>query len=221
MNTSYILLENASRRYEMGESSVEALKYATCAVRPKDRVALVGPSGSGKSSLLHIMAGLDMPTSGVVTWPLLGNRESLRPSQIGFIPQSQSLVTSLNTIENIALPLVLVGRSFEDARETAQELIIQLGLAGIAEKLPDELSGGQLQRAAAARALIAGPKVILADEPTGQLDHFTADHFLHVLFEYLKGTDTALVIATHDMEVAERMDKKWEMNFGTLEVLPE
>lgn len=214
----YIKVENVTRTYSKGDSKVEALKSVSCRVLPNDRIAVVGPSGSGKSSLLHIMGGLDKPTAGSVTWPLLGGMESLRPGRLGFVSQIRSLVSSLNVLENIALPLVLMVHDYEEAKQTAEDLLRSMGLMDIADKLPDELSGGQLQRAAVARALSTKPRVILADEPTGQLDHTTADHLLGVLFENIRDTDTALVIATHDKEVARRMDKRWRMQHGILEV---
>ncbi|MCR4435819.1 MAG: ATP-binding cassette domain-containing protein [Clostridiales bacterium] len=214
----FIKVENAVRTYNQGGIRVEALKSASCRVLPHDRIAVVGPSGSGKSSLLHIMGGLDKPTTGSVSWPLLGGPESLRPGRLGFVSQTRSLVSSLNVLENIALPLLLLDHDYEEAKNTAEDLLRIMGLMDIANKQPDELSGGQLQRAAVARALSTRPKVILADEPTGQLDHTTADHLLGVLFEHIRDTDTALVIATHDRDVARRMDKKWKMQYGILEV---
>lgn len=127
-------------------------------------------------------------------------------------------MSSLNVLENIAMPLLLLDHGYDEAKQTAEDLLRSMGLMDIADKLPDELSGGQLQRAAVARALSTKPRVILADEPTGQLDHTTADHLLGVLFENIRDTDTALVIATHDKEVAGRMDKRWRMQHGILEV---
>lgn len=124
----------------------------------------------------------------------------------------------MSILDNILLPLVLLGRSYDEAKETAFGLLKSMSLADIAEKLPDELSYGQIQRVATARAFSTKPRVILADEPTGQLDHLSSKQLLDDLFEYIKGSDTALVIATHDLEIAERLDKKWQIHNGVLEV---
>jgi ABC-type lipoprotein export system ATPase subunit len=200
-----------------GSSPVHALVDATCEVLPGDRIAVVGPSGSGKSTLMHLMAGLDEPTSGEVSWPLLGIRETLIPREIGFVFQSPSLLSPLNVLENIELPLLLSGASQVEARSAALELLQDMELSEIGEKLPEELSGGQAQRVAVARSLVTRPKLILADEPTGQLDHPTAQHLFDVLLASMAKSDTALVIATHDAAVAGRMDRGWDMEHGKLE----
>ncbi len=201
-----------------GSSSVYALVDATCEVVPGDRIAVVGPSGSGKSTLMHLLAGLDEPTSGEVFWPLLGTRETLIPREIGFVFQSPSLLAPLNVLENIELPLLLSGASQAEARSAAMQLLLDMELSEIGEKLPEELSGGQAQRVAVARSLVTRPKLILADEPTGQLDHPTARHLFDVMLTLLAKSDAALVIATHDAAVAERMDRVWEMKHGKLEM---
>lgn len=218
MSKIYVEMQNAGHTYLKGERAVEALKSATCTIFPGDRIAVMGPSGSGKSTFLHIMGGLDMPTSGCISWPALGPRETLYPNQVGFVFQSQSLVSSLNVIENVKLPLLLMNYDDKKAHNIAMEVLESIALGGIAEKLPDELSGGQLQRAAVARALAARPKLILADEPTGQLDHPTAQNLFDVLLSYIKGSDTALVVATHDPDIAKRMDAAWKIQHGKLEV---
>lgn len=211
-------IENGGRTYALGQTQVVALTSATCAVMTGDRIALVGPSGSGKSTLLHLMGGLDTPTSGAITWPALGSREKLRPMMVGLVFQMPSLLAPLSVVENVEIPLLLGRESVEKARVYALEALERIGLLSIADKLPEELSGGQAQRVAVARALASRPKLILADEPTGQLDHPTAQHLFDVLLDSLEGTDTALVVATHDMAVAERMNKVWHMQHGKLEV---
>ncbi len=211
-------IENGGRTYALGQTQVVALASATCAVMTGDRIALVGPSGSGKSTLLHLMGGLDTPTSGAITWPALGSREKLRPMMVGLVFQMPSLLAPLTVVENVEIPLLLGQESVEKARAYALEALERIGLLSIADKLPEELSGGQAQRVAVARALASRPKLILADEPTGQLDHPTAQHLFDVLLDSLEGTDTALVVATHDMAVAERMDTVWHMQHGKLEV---
>jgi ABC-type lipoprotein export system ATPase subunit len=205
------------RTYISGDSAVVALVSATCLVRPGDRIAIVGPSGSGKSTLLHLLGGLDVPTSGEIWWPAMGARQSLRPSQVAFVFQMPSLLASLSVVENVELPLLLGAASPSAARKAANFSLYSLGLEGLADKLPEELSGGQAQRVATARAIAFQPKLILADEPTGQLDHPTAQHLFDVLLSALAGSPTALVVATHDLAVAERLDTTWRIDHGRLE----
>lgn len=211
-------MEQGRRTYTRGKTPVVAVASATCAIVPGDRIALVGPSGSGKSTLLHLLAGLDTLTSGSLSWPALGARETLRPSKIGLVFQMPSLLAPLTVVENVEIPLLLGEISTQKSRTAALDALERIGLQSIAEKLPEELSGGQAQRVAVARALATQPKLILADEPTGQLDHPTAQHLFDVLLASLEGTDTALVVATHDMAVAERMHTLWHIQHGILEV---
>lgn len=214
-----VQVENVGKIYQRGGVIETALSSATCSVLAGDRIALVGSSGSGKSTLLHLMGGLDRPTTGTISWPGLGSFEGLRPQQLGFVFQMPSLLPQLTAVENVELPLLLGQVVGDEAREAALEALERINLRVIAEKLPEELSGGQAQRVAVARALASRPKLILADEPTGQLDHPTAQHLLDVLLNSLKGSKTALVVATHDLAIAERMSKIWHMNHGVLEVV--
>ena len=207
---------DAGRVFGTNGSQVVALQHATCRIQRGDRIALVGPSGSGKSTLLHLLAALDEPTSGIVRWPGLGERETLRPSKISFVFQTESLLAPLTVLENIEVPRLLAGSSPDEARRDASEILDALDLRAIADKLPEEISGGQAQRAAVARSLITRPALILADEPTGQLDHQTAAHLLDLLLHRLEGSDAALVIATHDPFVAGRMKTQWTMDHGVL-----
>jgi putative ABC transport system ATP-binding protein/lipoprotein-releasing system ATP-binding protein len=207
---------DAGRVFGTNGSQVVALQHATCSIQRGDRIALVGPSGSGKSTLLHLLAALDDPTTGTVTWPALGDRDTLRPSKISFVFQTESLLAPLTVLENIEVPRLLGGSNADEARNDASEILGALDLGAIADKLPEEISGGQAQRAAVARSLITEPALILADEPTGQLDHHTAAHLLDLLLRRLEGRDTALVIATHDPVVASRMKTRWTMDHGVL-----
>lgn len=205
----------ASRSFERGGKTVEALAPATCRIRAGDRVALVGPSGSGKSTLLHLMAGLDLPSAGEIRWPMLGERDKLRPGKVAIVFQSPSLMPPLSVLENVELPLILEGAE-QAPRAVAMEALDRVGLAGLADKLPEELSGGQGQRVAMARAMAAHPLLLLADEPTGQLDQTTGRALMDCLLEWLSGSPTALVLATHDPAVAERIGQVWHMEHGHL-----
>ncbi|HUZ65609.1 MAG TPA: ABC transporter ATP-binding protein [Acetobacteraceae bacterium] len=207
------------RDFPLGGQTVQALLPASFRVQAGDRIALTGASGSGKSTLLHLMAGLDAPTGGGLCWPALGappeKAWALRPGKIGMVFQAASLLPMLDLAENVALPLLLGGKA-QGARERAVAALDAVGLGGLADKLPEELSGGQAQRVGLARALVGAPKLILADEPTGQLDHATAQHVFDVLLAALEGSDTALVVATHDPVIAARLRTVWQMAHGSL-----
>ncbi|MET3901401.1 ABC-type lipoprotein export system ATPase subunit [Devosia sp. UYZn731] len=205
----------AGRAFANGGTNTIALDSATCRVRPRDRIALVGQSGSGKSTLLHLMAGLDRPTSGTVTWPALGQPETLRPTHVGVVFQSQSLVRWLDVAENVALPLQLAGTA-GDARQWAMDALERFGLQHIANKLPEEISGGQAQRVSLVRATMTNPDLLLADEPTGQVDHATAGLLMDMLLQWADQTRSAVVIATHDLAIARRFGQVWHMRGGIL-----
>jgi ABC-type lipoprotein export system ATPase subunit len=217
MDEILVHMENGRRTYSRGKTPVVAVASATCTIMPGDRIALMGPSGSGKSTLLHLIGGLDSLTSGSLTWPALGTRETLRPAKVGLVFQMPSLLAPLTVVENVEIPLLLGSGSADKARAAAFDALERIGLSSIADKLPEELSGGQAQRVAVARALASHPRLLLADEPTGQLDSATAQHLFDVLLESLQGTDTALVVATHDKVVADRLHTVWHMQHGMLE----
>ena len=204
------------RVFRTNGSKVVALQHATCKIERGDRIALVGPSGSGKSTLLHLLAALDEPTSGKISWPALGARDTLRPSKISFVFQSESLLAPLTVLENIEVPRLLAGSNADETRNDASAILNALDLGALADKLPEEISGGQAQRAAVARSLITKPELIFADEPTGQLDHQTGKQLIDLLLRRLKGSDAALVIATHDPFVAARMKTQWTIDHGLL-----
>ncbi len=206
------------RSYGSGRAATIALHHATCDIRSGERIALMGPSGSGKSTLLHLMAGLEEPTSGAVTWPALGQRADLRPGPVALILQGPSLLPPLDVTENVALPLILGGLDADEASGRARRALARLELSELATKLPEELSGGQAQRVAIARALAQQPRLLLADEPTGQLDHATAAHVIEVLLDAAHESGAALVVSTHDPEVAQRLDERWRVADGHLTV---
>ncbi len=216
MSETLVVGKGLGRDFRDGNAGlVRVLSDVDCEIVSGARIALVGPSGSGKSTLLHILGGLDKQTAGTVEWPGLGPFEELRPRHIGFVFQTPSLFPALTAVQNVELPLILGGKVPTD-NATAMSLLDAFGLAEVADKLPEELSGGQAQRVAMARALVIGPKLILADEPTGQLDSVTAQLFFDVLLKGLEATDVALVIATHDEAVAARMATRWTMDHGRL-----
>jgi len=216
MTTPLVEATAIGRDFLLGGQLVVALRPASFRVLPGDRIALVGPSGSGKSTLLHLIAELDAPSTGDLTWPALGAPGALRPAKIGMVFQASSLLPMLSLAENVALPLLLEGR-VQGAHELALQALDAVGLGGLSDKLPEELSGGQAQRVGLARALAGRPALILADEPTGQLDHATAQHVFDVLLAALDGTDTALVVATHDAAIAARLRSVWHIQHGVLE----
>jgi ABC-type lipoprotein export system ATPase subunit len=207
--------ESVARTFGRGPAAVVAVHGATCQVWPGDQIALVGPSGSGKSTLLHLLAGLDQPTVGTVTWPALAARPAeLRAGTIGLVFQGPSLLPDLDVIENVAFPLLLAGEPGASATARAAAMLGDLGLAELSGQLPEELSGGQAQRVAVARALVGQPRLVLADEPTGQLDHESAAVVVELLIRTASATGCGLVISTHDPVVAARLSRRWTMVDG-------
>jgi putative ABC transport system ATP-binding protein len=218
MHDDLVVADDVARTHGSGSSAVVALHDVTCRIAPGARIVLVGPSGSGKSTLLHLLAGLDRPTAGTVSWPAFGGHPLLqRPGTVGFVFQGPSLVPALDATENVALPLQLAGTDDAVAISAARGTLEQLGLGEIGRHLPEELSGGQSQRVAVARALVAQPRLIVADEPTGQLDHGAGAAVLDALEHAAATTGAALVVSTHDPVVAERFAQRWSMADGTIE----
>jgi ABC-type lipoprotein export system ATPase subunit len=215
--TPLVAVHRAARTFGRGTAAVVALHDVTCEILPGQTVAIVGPSGSGKSTLLNLMAGLDLPTRGTVSWPALGDRSALRPGPVAVVFQVPSLIPALDVIENVALPLVLAGRTQVDAETQAARALDQLELAHLAGRLPEDLSGGQAQRVAVARALAGTPRLILADEPTGQLDHVAGALVVDALLHAADTLGAAMVVSTHDPKVAERLAESWSMSDGTFD----
>ncbi|MEV8390547.1 MULTISPECIES: ABC transporter ATP-binding protein [unclassified Streptomyces] len=206
-----VACQDVALTFGQGAGAVVAVHGASLRVRAGDRLAVVGPSGSGKSSLLHLLAGLEQPTRGTVTWPAAGG-----PHDIGLVFQSDSLIPALDVAENTALPLVLAGMPDGRARTEAVKALALVNAADLADRLPEEISGGQAQRVAAARVLAQAPRLILADEPTGRLDHTTGRHVLDALLTAADRTGAALVVTTHDPAVADRLTTRLTMNDGRL-----
>jgi putative ABC transport system ATP-binding protein len=204
---------HVTRTYGRGETEVVALRDVSCRVHRGQRIAVTGESGSGKSTLLHVMAGLEHPSSGAVAWPGLERRRD-RPAGVGIVFQAPSLLPMLDVADNVALPLLLADVPGAQARDRALDALGRLGMAELSGAAPEELSGGQAQRIALARVLAQEPALVLADEPTGQLDRRTADRVLAVLLETVDVLGAALVLSTHDPAVADRLDEQWPMSDG-------
>jgi putative ABC transport system ATP-binding protein/lipoprotein-releasing system ATP-binding protein len=219
MNTGTPLVRchGVARTYGRGPTATVALQVTDCEVFPGQRVALVGPSGSGKSTLLHLMAGLDDPTVGTVSWPAIGARDELRPGRVAVVFQGPSLLPPLTVLENVSLPLVIGGMTDREARDVAHTALATLDLDELADKLPEEISGGQAQRVAVARALAGEPSLILADEPTGQLDRVNGAAVVDVLLAASEHLGSALVVSTHDLTVAARLPERWEIHSGEIQ----
>jgi len=210
-----VICDGVSRVFGSGPDAVVAVHGTSCVIDADARVAIIGPSGSGKSTLLHLLAGLEQPTVGSVSWPGLLPAPD-RAFQIGVVFQSPSLVPALTVAENTALPLVLGGATDDESKTEAVEALAAVGLDDLAGKLPEELSGGQGQRVAVARVLAQRPRLVLADEPTGQLDRATGQRLIEVLLTAATRIGAALVVSTHDPAVADRLDIHWYMHQGRL-----
>jgi lipoprotein-releasing system ATP-binding protein len=221
--TPVIFLHQVERRYHQGEATLEILKNAELAVWPGQSVALVAPSGAGKSTLLHIAGLLEHPDGGEVyldgqpTATLSdAARTRLRRNSIGFVYQAHHLLPEFSAVENVMLPQMLRGLSRNDARARATELLSYLGLGERLTHRPAELSGGEQQRVAIARAVANVPRLLLADEPTGNLDPRTSDHVFRALSELIKASGLTVVLATHNMEIAARMDRRVTLRNGQI-----
>lgn len=208
---SLVRASGLSKTYVTGRTLTPAILEASFEIMPGDQIAVTGPSGSGKSTLLHLIGALDVPTTGTIEWPGLGSAGSLRPGLVSFSFQGPSLLPPLSVLENVALPLLLLDKPEEEAREAALEMIARLDLTDVADKLPEEISGGQAQRGSVARALVGAPRLVLADEPTGQLDRAHAHDLLDVIVETVSRTGASLVVATHDRMIADRLHQSWRM----------
>lgn len=214
---------NLAKSFTDAGLETHVLDNINLTVSQADRLAIVGSSGSGKSTLLHLLGGLDTPTQGQV---LVNGKDihalkskaasRLRNQQLGFVYQFHHLLPEFTAVENVAMPLVIGGEAPKAAQEKARDLLDKVGLGHRFEHKPSELSGGERQRAAMARALITEPACLLADEPTGNLDHRTAQSMFELLLKLNADLGTALVIVTHDIELAARMDRTMTLMDGVL-----
>src|SRR5216117_1578865 len=205
---SLIRLQNISRRYQMGAEVIHALRDVSLEIQRGEYVAIMGPSGSGKSTLMNVVGCLDTPTSG--RYELNGTDVSdmddnqlaeVRNREIGFVFQTFNLLPRSNALHNVELPLIYAGEPAEERRSTALDALTQVGLADRIHHKPNELSGGQRQRVAVARALVNKPSILLADEPTGNLDSKTGEEIL-ALFEELSKKGHTIIVVTHEEDVA-------------------
>ncbi|MBT3347929.1 MAG: lipoprotein-releasing ABC transporter ATP-binding protein LolD [Thiotrichales bacterium] len=229
---SDIVLEckNLSRVFDDGESSVSVLREVNFAVQRRERVAIVGTSGSGKSTLLHLLGGLDSPTSGSVLVDGVNlatlsenQRSGVRNRKLGFIYQFHHLLAEFSALDNVAMPLLIRGVKRREAEERAAHILGRVGLEHRLTHKPSALSGGERQRAAVARALVTEPAVMLADEPTGNLDSESAEQVYELMLELNSGSaggdGTALVLVTHDRDLASRMDRVVRLVDGVVDEL--
>ncbi len=211
-------------RFPMGNRELEILSGIDLSLTRGDSIAILGVSGSGKSTLLHILGGLDRPTEGSVTWDgvdlyALESPElaRFRNQNVGFVFQFHHLLPEFDALENVMMPCLLAGWSRARAAERATELLDVVGLAARREHRPGKLSGGERQRVAIARALVLSPPIVLADEPTGNLDPHTAEAVEEILLRLNKEAGTALVLVTHNEKLASRLTKKCYLVEGRLE----
>ncbi|WP_045835631.1 ABC transporter ATP-binding protein [Hyphomicrobium sp. 99] len=216
-------LQNVTRSFRQGEKEITVLTGVDAVLWPGQAVALVGPSGAGKSTLLHITGLLESPTSGRV---IINGRDcatlseaertKLRRKEIGFVYQFHQLLPEFSAIENVVIPQLILGTNRKAAEAHARELLASVGLAGRGEHRPAELSGGEQQRTAICRGLANSPRLLLADEPTGNLDPHTSEHVFRQLIDVIRRQGVAALIATHNMELASRMDRVLQVHEGRL-----
>ena len=223
MNNTTLTLKNINKTFRQGNEILEILKDVNLEIRPKEVVALIGPSGSGKSTLLQIAGLLENPTEGEVYIygeNCTGNsdnvRTALRRDYLGFVYQYHNLLPDFDAAENVIIPQLIAGVKYKEASDKAMWLLQRLGLNEREHHRPAELSGGEQQRVAIARALANTPKLLLADEPTGNLDPNTSDNVFLTLLEVVKETGLSALIATHNIDLANKMDRVVSLKDGKL-----
>jgi len=216
-----VFLHGISRQFHQGDSTLTILKGAELAVWPGQSVALVGPSGAGKSTLLHIAGLLEHPDGGEVYIDAVATshlsdiqRTRIRRTEIGFVYQFHHLLPEFSALENVMLPQMIRGLSHREAANRSIELLSYLGLKERLMHRPAELSGGEQQRVAIARAVANAPRILLADEPTGNLDMHTADHVFATLTQLVRASGLAALIATHNLDIASQMDRRVTIRDG-------
>ncbi|MDX5627397.1 MULTISPECIES: lipoprotein-releasing ABC transporter ATP-binding protein LolD [unclassified Brenneria] len=215
---------NLCKRYQEGKLSTDVLRNVSFEMRCGEMMAIVGSSGSGKSTLLHLLGGLDSPTSGEVIFKgqqmsrlSAADKSALRNRELGFIYQFHHLLPDFTALENVAMPLLIGHVPAAQAQEKAREMLAAVGLETRSHHRSAELSGGERQRVAIARALVNSPSLVLADEPTGNLDQRTADTIFELLGELNVRQGTAFLVVTHDLQLAGRLSRQLEMRDGQLQ----
>ena len=218
-----IQCQNVGKTYDDGSLKVEVLRHIDFQVASGEGIGIIGASGSGKSTLLHILGGLDKPTSGEVKIQGQGLNSlsqvaigQLRNRHLGFVYQFHHLLPEFSALENVMMPLLVARKSRAEAQAAAAEILEKVGLGSRMTHRPGELSGGERQRAAIARALVTKPDCLLADEPTGNLDRKNATHALDMMLELNRELGTALIVVTHDEQLAKRFDRVLTMDDGSL-----
>lgn len=217
-------LESLTRQFKSGDKTLTVVDNVTFEIEEGISCAIVGPSGSGKTTLLGLSAGLDQPTSGDVTLnginlkPLNEDqRAEVRNRHVGFVFQTFQLVPTLTAVENVMVPLELRGEATNKVRERAIELLKEVGLGERSHHYPTQLSGGEQQRVAVARAFINNPKILFADEPTGNLDSETGEHIENLIFDLNRKQGTTLVLVTHDLDLADKCDRVIKLKNGEVD----
>ena len=218
-----LTVQGLEKKYQQGTRTLNILQKLNLRLRAGEITALVGPSGSGKSTLLHILGLLDTPTGGqiIIGDQIVGKmndraRTRLRNQTIGFVYQFHHLLPEFSAVENVALPLIISGTNMRESRDRAEEYLKAMGLAERLKHRPSELSGGEQQRVAIARALVNQPKLLFADEPTGNLDPETSQEVFEILLEQVHNRGIGALIATHNISLAEEMDRILELKGGKL-----
>jgi lipoprotein-releasing system ATP-binding protein len=216
---------NISKSFYQGNKTVEVLKNIDFTLEQSTSVSIVGPSGSGKTTFLNVLSGLDSPSAGKVFYKEkdinnLNDKEraSIRNKEIGFVYQFHHLLPEFTALENVSLPMLISGLNMEEANEKSSRLLKKVNLENRMDHKPSELSGGEQQRVGVARAVVHRPAVLLADEPTGNLDKKTAIDVMSVLLEYIKEVNGAMLLVTHDEEIANMCNQKYYLKNGRLNV---
>ena len=224
MSDFSVELRSLRKSFVKGNRTIEVLDGIDLLMRAGDQLSIMGRSGAGKSTLLHVLGGLERPTAGSVRIGKLelsaaGDREAaaLRSSQVGFVFQFHHLLPEFTALENVMMPAVIAGQDFEAAHRQAAEMLTEVGLEQRLDHRPGELSGGEQQRVAIARSLVHRPNLVLADEPTGNLDHRTGADVYKLLLDAVSQRGAILVVVTHDRELADSMPRRFLLTDGRLD----